>query len=163
MFIDTTIYIHVNTLRKIADISRKTCLSRREIISWLICKMAGADLISAVPFSRVRYQDRDRKERWKRVHVTLSPAEYELLLDMRKVYKLSASGIIAYAVEIYIVKLLDIKNMKNDNYRFSCYIFSRFEMGGVICWAQYWGMPRGSHAISGLLLPVNNNVPLRGS
>jgi hypothetical protein len=163
MYIDTTIYTHIKTLKKISDISRQTSLSRRVILSWLLDKMAGDIMISGVSWSRVRYQVRDRKERWKCMHIMLSTAEYELLLDMRNVYKLSASGIIAYAVEKYIDELLDIPNMKIDNYRFSCYIFSRFEMGGVICWAQYWGMPRRMHAIPGLMLPINYHVPLHGS
>jgi len=163
MYIDTTIHMHVKTLEKLSDISRQTNLSRRAIVSWLLGAMAGNFVIPAIPWSRVRYQDRDRKERWKCMHVNLSPVEYELLFDMRKMYKLSASRIIAYAVENYIDELVDIPKMKNDNYRFSCYVLSRFEMGGVICWAQYWGMPRRFHSVPDLLLPINNEVPSRGS
>jgi hypothetical protein len=163
MFIDTTLSTHINTMKKISDISRQTSLSRRFILSWLLGKMARADTISAVPWSRVRYQDRDRKEMWKRMHVMFSRAEYELLLDMRKAYKLSVSRIFGYAVEKYIDELLDKKDMNIDNYRFSCYVFTQFEMGGVICWAQYWGMPRKMQFIPDPLLPNNNQVPLRGS
>ncbi len=163
MHIDTTIHIHADTLKKLSDISRQTGLSSHVVLSWLLSAMARNVKISAVPWSRVRYQDRDLKEKWKCMHINLSQGEYELLLDMRKMYKLSVSRIIAYAVDKYIDELLDIKTMKNDNYRFSCYVFSRFEMGGVICWAQYWGMPRMFHEIPNLLLPINNEVPFRGS
>ncbi len=83
------------------------------------------------------------------MHMFLTPAEYELLLDLRKVYKLSCSGIIALAVERYIDKLS--LNM-TDNNRFTCYVFSRFIMDGINCWAQYWGMPKNP----GLPLPFRD-------
>ncbi len=163
MFIDTTINVHACTIKRISDVSRKSRLSRRYIVSWLLGKAAGGDMMPAVTWSRIRYQDRDKKTNWDRMHVMLSPAEYELLLDLRKVYKLSGSRIIAYAVEHYIDELLDTSNSKTDNYRFSCYVFSRFIMDGVICWAQYWGMPRNPHAFPDLPLPIRNQVPSRGS
>ena len=48
--------------------------------------------------SRVKYQERDVKENWHRLHIIMNEYEYEYYFDMRKFFKMSVSFILAYAV-----------------------------------------------------------------
>lgn len=161
MFIDTTLHLNSKTIWKISRAARLANRPRNHCVSRLLSMMAGEKTAAPVTWSRIRYQGRDNRMNWHRMHVSLSPAEYELLLDLRKVYKMSGSRIIALAVEKYMDRLLsDLNNA--DNYRLSCYVFSRFIMAGVICWAQYWGLPGRLHSFPDLPLAVRNHVPLQG-
>ncbi len=163
MFIDTTLHLHTDTIIKISRASRRGGRSMNYFVSRLLCIIADEELVKPMAWSRIRYQNRDHKSNWHRIHVSFSPAEYELLLDLRKVYKMSGSRIIALAVDKYIDGLQDSSPKGSDNYRFSCYVFSRFIMDGVICWAQYWGLPGKLHAFPALPFPIKNQVPTRGS
>lgn len=149
MNIDTTINVNVGVRMRIENVSSQSGLPKRTIMSHLLLMIADEKLIPKISWRRIRYQKRDRKENWRPMHLYLTPAEYELLLDLKKVYKLSGSAVIALAVEKYIDKLIA---HKGDNNRFTCYVFSRFIMDGINCWAQYWGMPKNP----GLPLPVRD-------
>ncbi|HOT47174.1 MAG TPA: hypothetical protein PLM53_16285 [Spirochaetota bacterium] len=161
MFIDTTLHLQSATVWKISKAARLAGRSGSHLISRLLNIMAGEKTAPPVSWSRIRYQQRNSSINWHRMHVSLSPVEYELLLDLRKVYKMSGSHIIALAVDKYMDRLQgDVKNA--DNYRLSCYVFSRFILDGVICWAQYWGLPGRLHSFPDLPLAVRNHVPLQG-
>lgn len=162
MVIDTTLHLHADTIKRITRASRLTGKTKRQILSWLLSIIADEQMINPIVWSRIRYQDRDQRANWRRVHISLTPAEYELFLDLRKVYKMSASKIIALAMEKHLKKLINSSSDKTDNYRISSYVFSRFIMDGVICWAQYWGLPRKLHTFPDLPIPVRNKIPLRG-
>ncbi len=161
MFINTTLHLKAETVWKISRAARLAGRSRSQCLSRLLSIMAGEKNASPVAWSRIRYQSRDKRMNWHRMHVSLSPAEYELLLDLRKVYKLSGSHIIALAVDKYIDGLPgDINNIP-DNYRLSCYVFSRFIMDGIICWAQYWGLPGRLRSFPDMTLDLGNRIPLQ--
>ena len=120
--IESTINMHVALLKKLKEASAGTGLSKQMIISWLLKRLADENIIPLAPWSRIRYQNRDRKECWHRLHVSLSPVEYELLLDLKKACKFSGSRIVAYAIERYLDDLLGNKRFNTDNYRFTNYI-----------------------------------------
>lgn len=163
MFIDTTIYLHVDTMERFSRINRKSGLTIQQIVSRLLGFIADEEMMKPVVWARIRYQDRDRRGNWRRKHLLLTPAEYELLLDLKKVYKSSGSRIIAFALKKYLEELEAPSKKNTDNYRISSYVFSRFVIDGVVCFAQYWGIPRNLHAFSDLGIPVGNHVPFRSS
>jgi hypothetical protein len=163
MGIDTTLHLHNDTMKIFLKASRLTGQTKRQLFSRLLSIIADEQMIDPVAWSRIRYQVRDQKTTWHRMHISLTPAEYELFIDLRKVYKMSASRIIALAMEKFMERLINSSGKETDNYRISSYVFSGFTMDGVICWAQYWGLPRKLHSFPDLPIPIKNTIPLRGS
>lgn len=141
MLIETTININYKALLRVCRVAGKLGRSRRTIMSWLLGRLSDDRDISPVSWSRIRYQKRDISNNWENPHLYLTPAEYELFLDLKKVYKMSGSYLIAYAIEKYITELLHKKARLADNYRFTNYGLSRFIIKGVVCWTLYWGIP----------------------
>ncbi len=95
--------------------------------------------------TRVKYQERDEKENWRRLHISFNEDEYEYCLDMRKFFKMSVSLILAFAVMRYLDDIINelIDGSKNtDNYRFRNYMFINKIIDGIICWQIYWGYPK---------------------
>jgi hypothetical protein len=163
MFIETTLHLHADTMKRISEASRLAGQSKNYIVSRLLCMITDEKKAGPAAWSRIRYQDRYQNIKWHRMHVLLSPAEYELFLDLRKVYKMSVSRIIALEVEKYMDGLVEGLDNNPDNYRFPCYVFSKFIIDGVICWAQYWGLPHNLHVLSDSRLPDKNQILARGS
>jgi len=141
MMIESTINMHIAILEKLEKASAGTGLSKQRIISWLLKRLADENIIPLAPWSRIRYQNRDRKECWHRLHIALMPVEYELLLDLKKACKLSGSRIVAYAIERYLDDLLSKKQVNTDNYRFTNYIILYGTLHNVAYCMQYWGIP----------------------
>ena len=76
--------------------------------------------------SRVKYQERDVKENWHRLHVLMNEYEYEYYFDMRKFFKMSVSFILAYAVVKYLNEIINEllnRSISTDKYYFRNYIF----------------------------------------
>lgn len=141
MLIETTININGNLLLRVNRVSGEIGLSRRIIISWLLGRLSADRDMSPISWTRIRYQERDEEKNWEESHLYLTPAEYELFLDLKKVYKMSGSHLIAFAIGKYLNKLLLKEIEITDNYRFTNYGLSRSVVNKVICWTQYWGIP----------------------
>jgi hypothetical protein len=144
MQIKTTVNIHTDTLNRLSRTAERTGVSQRDIISAYLRRFANDRAGRPKPWSRVRYQGRDLKEKWQKVHLTLNQDEYEFFLDLRKVFKVSVSRCIAIALEIYENKGETAHPQKHhkDNYPYKNYVFARFNIDGVVCWVFYWGLPR---------------------
>jgi hypothetical protein len=65
--------------------------------------------------------------------------EYEYLLDLRKLFKMSVSLIIASGVDRYLDMLM--KGKFADNNRFNNHIVIREVAGNIICRRLYRGYP----------------------
>ena len=121
MLIETTININCNLLLRVNEVSGKVGRSRRIIISWLLGRLSDDREMSPVSWSRIRYQERDVEKNWEDSHLYLTPVEYELFLDLKKVYKMSGSYLIAFAIAKYLNELLLKDAGLADNYRFTNY------------------------------------------
>ena len=121
MLIETTININSNLLLRVNRVSWEIGRSRRIIISWLLGRLSADREMSPRSWSRIRYQERDEEKNWEESHLYLTPAEYELFLDLKKVYKMSGSYLIAFAIRKYLNKLLLKEIEITDNYRFTNY------------------------------------------
>jgi hypothetical protein len=141
MLIETTININNKILQRVLNASGRLECPRRTIISWLLARLSEDSGMSPVSWSRIRYQERDAAKNWEDSHLYLTPVEYELFLDLKKVYKMSGSYLISYAINKYISELIK-KNLEiADNYRFANYGLSCLVVKNIICWIQYWGIP----------------------
>jgi hypothetical protein len=137
MLIATTLNINKSCLQKIqnaAQVSGKSC---NAIIIILLKKVMDDPQYKALCGKQVRYQDRSDQNSWHRFHVRFRPDEYEYFLDLRKILKLSVSGILAKAANKYLPALL--KENISDNYHFQNYIIGRETIDGIICWRLVWG------------------------
>ena len=146
MLIETTLHINKEILEMLHKCAEKTGRSRVAIIKLLAQRMMRDNRKMLKANSRIRYQERDLKENWHRIHILLNEYEYEYFLDMRKFFKMSVSYILAYAVLKYHEELMD-RNINSDNYWFKNYIFITKEVGGIILWQIYWGIPPQLNAL----------------
>ncbi|TFH42224.1 MAG: hypothetical protein E4G96_03870 [Chrysiogenales bacterium] len=140
MSIETTINIAGNTLGKIISITKITGKRKQEIITWALNRLSADSDFHQVPWSRVKYQLRDKNSNWTQIHIYLSPAEYEFFLDLRKMCKSSVSRLVAIALDRYINEITENKKI-SDNYGLKNYALSRIVIHGITCWILYWGIP----------------------
>ncbi len=142
MRIKTTINLDVRVYNEIARASIVTGISRRDIISSLLKRLSGDHAKMVRSWKRVRYQGRAGNERWRCLHLSLWPDEYEFFLDLRKVCKMSVSFLIAFAVSKYLQEVVSLLLKRPDNNRYKNYMIINRIVDGIVCWTYYWGMPR---------------------
>lgn len=140
MLIETTIYVHKSILNKLVEGAAVTRKSINSIIKLLVQRIMRDNQRMIKRNSRIKYQERDLKENWHRIHVVLNEYEYEYCLDLRKFLKMSVSFFLAYAVLRYLDELLKNK-IGTDNYYYKNYFFIKKTFDGTICWQIYWGIP----------------------
>lgn len=144
--LETTININIDILNKIVRASRMGEISCSELIVLLI-KKAMNDINNPARIGRlVRYQERRKADEWHALHVQLRMDDYEYLLDLRKLLKMSVSLILACAVKKYLDKMTSCN--LTDNYQHKNYIVIRELIDGIISWRFIWGFP---HSIDKLL------------
>jgi hypothetical protein len=141
MLIETTINIQNKAFLNLCFAAGKVKRPKRFVISWLLRRLADERKLPPVSWSRIRYQARNDDKDWEKPHLFLTPAEYELFLDLKKVYKMSGSFLIAFAITNYIEEFMCDECKCADNYRFENYGLSRRVVNNVVCWVQFWGIP----------------------
>jgi hypothetical protein len=144
MLIETTMHVHIDIMKTLNNGADATGRGLTSIIKLLMQRVMEDNKKLLKSYSRVKYQERDEKENWNRIHIVLNEYEYEYYLDMRKFYKMSVSFILAFAVMRYlneiVNELLD-RNKNTDNYFYRNYIFIKETVDGIVCWQIYWGIP----------------------
>ena len=141
MLIKTTLYVNKSILETLNKSSAITGINKTKIIKLLMQRVMKDNQRLLKTYSRVKYQERDIRENWHRIHIVLNEYEYEYYLDMRKFFKMSVSFILAYAVMRYLDEVLK-GNKSADNYCYQNYIFMKEVVNGIICWQIYWGIPQ---------------------
>jgi hypothetical protein len=137
---ETTLNINAAVLAKITCSAKSAGISRSALILILMKRVMADISDTACMGSMVRYQEGGRSRDWRTFHLTLREDEYEFLLDLRKLMKMSVSRILAYAVKKYH---RTTKRMFTDNYRFINYTILREIVDDIICLKFMWGFPRG--------------------
>ena len=140
MRIETTLHVHKSILERLNRVAETTGRSSSFIIKLLFQNMMADNQRMIKTNSRVKYQERDSKENWQRIHIVLNEYEYEYCLDMRKFFKMSVSFILAYAVLRYLDEICKM-NKSTDKYFYTSYIFIKKTYDGAISWQIYWGIP----------------------
>ena len=143
MLIDSTLHVHKSIMEMLEKCSETTGESIHYMIKLLMQRVMKDNHRLLKTSSRIKYQKRDEKENWHRIHVVLNEYEYEYYLDMRKFYKMSVSFILAYAVRRYLDNIMNelLNANKFDNYLYRNYIFSLEVVDKIVCWKIYWGIP----------------------
>ena len=137
---ETTLNIHAKIATKITIAARTKNISRSELILILIKKIMD-DVSQPSRFgAMVKYQERSTGGAWKTFHLVVREDDYEYLLDLRKLLKMSVSHLLAYAIKKFLSRLM--KNKITDNYQYHNYMVIREIIDNVICWKFVWGFPR---------------------
>lgn len=139
--IKTTINIRMELLERLTEVSHVAGKSRTYLVKALLSRFIRKHRRMISAWTQVQYQERCAKKKWHHLHIVLKPVEYEYCIDLKKVCKLSVSRIVAYAIEHLLDELLCALQESGDNYRYSNYIFSSFQIKGVVCWLFCWGIP----------------------
>jgi hypothetical protein len=142
MFVETTININIKYYNKLTEAADASGLSRGQIISSLMRRLADDFEIYNASWSSVRYQKKDVKKNWRQLYLTLTMDEYEYFIDLRKFLKLSISRIVAIVIDKYLDEIMYKVHKNTNNYRYHNYIFSKNTIDGIICWVLYWGLPK---------------------
>jgi hypothetical protein len=145
MEIQTTINMNKMIMMELTQASTNLRLSRTYIIRLLLKHFLDDSKRMKIFQSPVKYQARDDISNWSTFHITLREDEYELCLDLRKVYKMSLSLMIAFAVRKYLKRIIVIFSTRtpeyiSDNYLYRNYGFSLNIINGIKCIRIYWGI-----------------------
>ncbi len=139
MNIETTINIRSDLLEKILEKKDTNNISLNTIAGNLLRKAMSWSKNKLATFKSVRYQDKikDNELYYHKLHIALSEDLYEKCLDMRKLYKLSVSFILAKCIESYLHKLSMDEVKNTDNYHTNYIIFTS-EEDGVYSFTVFW-------------------------
>ncbi|HOT45033.1 MAG TPA: hypothetical protein PLM53_13025 [Spirochaetota bacterium] len=140
MKIETTLYIKQYHLKLLVAASCVTGRSKETIISSLMIRLSKEHNAYSRMWERVQYQKREKNAEYHRLHVCLKPGEYEMLLDLRKVFKKSVSLLVAHAIDEYLDEIVNAINKAPDNYPVINYAMNRMIIDNVINWILSWGV-----------------------
>ena len=146
MNIETTVNLNKDIVEVLSKVSKTAGCSKTSIIVLLLKRLMTDSNRLAKSFLPVKYQEKDPLCNWHKLHIHLNEYEYEYCLDMRKLFKMSVSLLVAYAVGMYLSEIInrlletDIKKI-TDNYPPQNYILIREVIDSIICWRIYWGIP----------------------
>jgi hypothetical protein len=133
---ETTINIKTDILEAITLAAHIKGITRSDMIV-LLLKEVMNELAGPVRYGKlICYQERSMPETWRRFHLYLREDDYEFLLDLRKLLKMSVSCILAYAVRKYL------KKINTDNYRYRNYVIIKNIRNGIVFWTLIWGYPQ---------------------
>ncbi len=142
--IRTTFNLKKESVSKIRNYARLLGMDLNIFMKHLLQYSVYHNALKEASFCRIRYQDRAPRSSWETMHITLDENDYELLLDVRKNYKVSISFFINEAVKLFLVKLLQLLTGKKHfpiNYYNSYSIIKSSDKRGVVLWQIYWGLP----------------------
>lgn len=142
MNIITTVNIRTDLLDKMIYSKQKLNISLNKIVYILLSKALDWNEKSIKIFKSIKYQTKNQDSGWHKLHISLNNALYERCLDMRKLYKLSVSYILAICIQKYLILLsqeLDIWQ-ETDNYHDS-YIFISNIDKNLFSFTIFWSLP----------------------
>lgn len=155
MMIYTTIYLQDSLCNRLNSISRAIGIPVTSLIVTLLIKNSIHNAEHCRAWIRTRYQPRQKERKWTRIHIRLSPAEYEFILDLRRVHKRSVSSLVKISADKYLDDILNSNFRTDDNNRINAYTFSKILIDGATCWMHIWGTPVHSAAFHAI---INNTA-----
>lgn len=150
--IETTAYLDRECVDRLAGMADEAGISRSKLVVLLLKRVMKDHEALACCDRAVRYQERTPCVQRKRLHVGVELRDYEFFIDMRKLFKLSVSFLIAFAVREHLgelmVKLADEKyDEYADNYPYHHYLIIPEKVDSAVCWKIYWGIPENPHKL----------------
>jgi len=147
---DTTLYIREDLLERVDSSAQKLGVSRSRLISILLIKYMECNKSSGHAFTALKYQPRDTTAGYTTKNIYLRKDVYEMWCDVRKVFKLSASFIIALAVEKYLEEIINSGNVPHN---YCSFYFTNVKYSQKACIiTTLWGHP-GKEKLKKLTAP----------
>jgi hypothetical protein len=103
--LDTTVSLHPNEIEQLQKAAKKLNVKVNEIVVRIFAAMLTKNEEIGLPEGTVSYQAPTGE--YARVHVYLTPEEYEQKVDMRRLYKMSASKVLALGIELFLEDLVE--------------------------------------------------------
>ena len=150
MTFETTTCISYQHYELLEYYTKKYNIPLHTFIYLLINYAAKKEKYRFQAFTRLSYRKRMGKQNWKRVHLYVYHSEYELYLDVKKLWKMSLAKIIAYCLDNVLVEFLNyfnkrLKETNTDNYpnyyESRSYTFHFYKENGIHCCQFHWGPP----------------------
>ncbi len=153
MDFETTTCISYEHLDMLSSLAQCYNMPLHSFIVYMIIYAAKKEKAKAFAFKSIAYRRRGTPHSWKRVHLYLQYKEYEYLLDVKKLWKMSVARAIEFCVEHVLEEFVQFLNDffrkeregKADNYLVyelnRSYIFEYDTTEGVHCCRFYWGLP----------------------
>ena len=110
MYNETTLYIKENLLEKLDNAAKELNISRSKLVSILLVTYLKKNKSIGKAFITLKYQKSDTKVKFKTKNLCLRMDIYEKWVDVRKLFKLSASFIIALSIEEYLDEIVEGRN-----------------------------------------------------
>ena len=137
MYIATTLYIDIILLDKIDKAATILNISRSRLVSLLLVKYMESNRAGGKVFCKLSYQSRGAQYETKSLY--LRNDIHEMWGDVRKAFKLTASYVIALAIQLY---LNDILNGTDGPYNYlEFYLSGTKYHGNVYTNVTIWGVP----------------------
>ncbi len=94
------------------------------------------------PFTHVKYRKRNTSK-WRRLHLSLLYHEYEFLLDIKKLWKMSVALLIEYCIDNILIEFVEslLKEEHTYSYRFMHYTFDFSYVKNMPAYRCIWGIP----------------------
>ena len=139
--LETTVYISEDNLLKLENKKEESGLSINQIIICLFRREIGSEIRKPRLMQTVSYQEREfDKQIFRRFHISLDDDLYEKCLDLRKVFKMSVSYILALCIDKYLDDI-DSDKLDTDNYP-KIYMFFPEKDGFFKAYIIYWDKPK---------------------
>lgn len=145
MNIETTTCISYDHLEVLKYHAKYHNMSLRTFISCLIKYAAQFEKANVKYFKQLKYRKRGQGQ-WRRLHLVLYEDEYEFLLDVKKLWKMSLAFVIAFCLDNVLEEFLRFLEREShredyytDNYRYSGYSFEIGNEENIFYCKFYWG------------------------
>ena len=140
MFGETTVNIGAAAADKLSLAAARRSMSRRDLVSALMKRAAARMETYSGTRVTARYQERQGGVEWRKLHVVMRRDEYDFFHDLKKLFKMSVSCIVGYAIEHFLDELIEEMDGVTDNYLYRNYAIIHYPIGDVMCWLICWGI-----------------------
>ncbi len=140
---ETSINIERDSYAKITEAAKRLGISRSRFVAILLERYVLQGKTPIVTRGTVRYQQSREKEHWKKLHVVLPVHVHDFFDDVRKLWKLSVSFLVALAVEKFLNNS-DFSEIAHftDNYWQGAHTIIQFKQNGLQYIVCCWGIPK---------------------
>lgn len=142
LMFETSINIDKEVHAKITEIAQKLGITRSRLVAMLLERYAEKEKAPVLSRGTVEYQKSREKEKWRKLHVVLPSFVHDFFDDVRKLWKLSVSFLVALAVEKFLNDMDESAIASfTDNYWHGAHTIIQFRQNGLQYIVCCWGIP----------------------
>ncbi|MDH7554225.1 MAG: hypothetical protein QHH74_11270 [Spirochaetota bacterium] len=150
MHIETTTCISLTNISILENYAKQLNVPLRSLIMYLLMYAAKNEKRKAIAFKRLSYRKRNTEDSWRRVHLVLYHSEYEFILDVKKLWKMSLARCIEFCIDNILFEFINyymdqLRRKDTDNYlpyyQNRSYTLDFYQEKGIHCITCYWGPP----------------------